>query len=121
MKKRCMTCGEESDHGFCEKHRDPSSFPTDPPPEERRYNPRRSTAHGCVKRYDNHGGIRVASSQVPTSMTRRQTWAGVPIGKTSDGKVIREVGKGLKTVDGAKVIENHDQRVRWNAWEQKHE
>lgn len=119
--KRCMTCGTLSEHGFCPKHRDPSAFEPTTPTEDIKGSRGKASSHGCVKRFDKHGGIHVASSQIPTSISRRPTYAGKIVGKTGDGQLIREVGKGLKTVGGAKVIENQSQRERWNAYERQHE
>jgi hypothetical protein len=118
--KRCMTCGEPSEHGFCPKHRDTSIYEM-PQTEDVKRTRGKAAAHGCIKRFDKHGGIHVASSQIPTSLTRRPCYSGKPVGKTSDGQIIREVGKGLTTVGGAKVIENQSQRERWNEYERTNE
>lgn len=118
--KRCMTCGAYSDHGFCEKHRDASIYEM-PQVEDIKRTRKKADAHGCIKRFDKHGGIHVASSQIPVSISRRPCYAGKVVGKAANGELIREVGKGLTTVGGAKVIENQSQRERWNAYERTHE
>jgi hypothetical protein len=118
--KRCMTCGTLSEHGFCEKHRDASIY--EMPEREDLKGKKTAQSTRPHKELDGlHGGIRCANSQVPVSIQRRPCFQGKVVGKAANGELIREVGKGLKTVGGAKVIENQSQRERWNAYERQHE